>query len=259
MLLIMCQKEENVMKLQCFSIKREYEISCKLFTPDTQTVNNVIIGVHGFAGDKDSSMLKKLAMDICQKNAALICFDFPAHGDSCVGEEMLTIENCKNDLLAVIDYVVCKYPDTKKSIFATSFGGFITLLSADKLTNFTLVLRAPAVTMQKLLLDNVLKISAEDFKRENVVECGFERPIKLPYSFYEELLQQENLFNKQFILPILIIHGNRDDIVLLDDVAAFVKLQKNTRLEIIQGADHRFKNTGELEKIVDLTTRFIGI
>lgn len=49
-----------------------------------------MIGVHGFAGDKESSMLEKLADSFCLHNSAVITFDFPAHGSSYVGEEMLT-------------------------------------------------------------------------------------------------------------------------------------------------------------------------
>ncbi len=245
------------MKTECFSIKSQYEISCKLFVPNDKNITNVIIGVHGFAGDKESSMLEKLAVTVCAHNTALICFDFPAHGSSPVGEDMLTVRNCKNDLLAVAEYVTNKYPNAKASIFATSFGGYISLLCADKLSKIPFVLRAPAVTMPKVLLENVLKISAKNFKTQEFAVCGFERPIKLPYSFYEELLQQENVFDKHILSPVLIIHGDNDDIVPLADIEDFTASQSNVSLHVINGADHRFKNEGETEKIVELTTAFL--
>ena len=47
-----------------------------------------------------------------------------------------------------------------------------------------MVFRTPAVTMPKILLKNVLKISEKDFEKVGHVECGFERRIKLSYSFY---------------------------------------------------------------------------
>jgi len=246
-------------KTQLFSIYRKYEICCKLFTPDNETVNNIIIGVHGFAGDKDSSMLETLAKEVCRKNTALICFDFPAHGCSPVGEDNLTVKNCKNDLRAVIDYASSKYPDAKKSVFATSFGGFITLLLADELADFALVLRAPAVTMPKVLLENVLNVSEEEFKKAGIIECGFERLLKLPYSFYEDLLLHECAMDNQLASKTLIIHGDRDNIVPLSDVEAFVASQSNVSLEIMRGADHRFKNVGEMEKAVELTIRFADL
>ena len=43
------------------TIKTErYPISCKSYIPDIKS-NGVIIGVHGFAGDKESSVLRSLA------------------------------------------------------------------------------------------------------------------------------------------------------------------------------------------------------
>lgn len=137
------------------------------------------------------------------------------------------------------------------------FGGYISLLCADKLSKMPFVLRAPAITMPKVLLENVLKTSAKNFKTQEFAVCGFERPIKLPYSFYEELLQQENVFDKHILSPVLIIHGDNDDIVPLADIEDFTASQSNVSLHVINGADHRFKNEGETEKIVELTTAFL--
>lgn len=204
-------------------------------------------------------MLEKLAAAVCQQGGALLCFDFPAHGESPVGEEMLSVANCKEDLCAVAAYASVQYPDARKSVFATSFGGYITLLCAQRLGNIPLILRAPAVTMPKVLLENVLQITAEEFKNSGAVTCGFERPIQLPYAFYEDLLSQPKLLEERVLSPMLLIHGDQDDVVPLADVQAFGALQNNLDFQIIPGADHRFKNPGELEKIVSLTQRFLGI
>ena len=153
------------MNVQVISVFRAYEIKCKLFTPDTPCVDHLMIGVHGFAGDKESSMLEKLASQCTSEGGALLCFDFPAHGHSPVEEDMLTVYNCKQDLLAVFHHGDRLYPNAKKSVFATSFGGYITLLCARELPDCPLILRAPAVTMPKLLLKNVLRTTEEHFRQ----------------------------------------------------------------------------------------------
>ncbi len=247
------------MQITKFSLNRLYEIKCKAFLPDDRDVHNVIVGVHGFAGDKESSMLKKLGSAVCNSGSALICFDFPAHGESPVGEDMLTIENCKEDLRTVIKYVESNYPRASKGIFATSFGGYITLLCTSLLRDFSLVLRAPAVTMPKILLETVLKISDGDFKNAGTVKCGFERILDLPYSFSEDLNSQESVYDMKLTLPTLIIHGDCDDIVPPSDVFDFTKSQHCAKLEMIKGADHRFKNRGEPEKVIELTLDFLDI
>jgi len=247
------------MRIEYFSVKREYEIKCKIFLPENQDAKNVIVGVHGFAGDKESSVLKQLAFACSGSGTALICFDFPAHGDSPVTEELLTIENCKRDLCAVVDYTLYNYADANISIFATSFGGYIALQCAEIYTDLPMVLRAPAVTMPRLLLENVLKISEADFEKAGFVECGFERQIKLPYAFYEDLIQQENVIKKKIEQPSLILQGDCDDIVSISDVMEFCKIQSNTQLEIICGADHRFKNVGDIDKIIFYTKKFLNM
>ena len=92
------------MRITYFSIQRAYEIKCKLFIPETQEINNIIVGVHGFAGDKESSVLDQLASACSENGTALISFDFPSHGESPVQEDMLTVENCKNDFLDVFNF-----------------------------------------------------------------------------------------------------------------------------------------------------------
>ena len=245
------------MKIRKFSISRSYEIKCKLFEPKDSPVKQIIIGVHGFAGDKESSMLRKLGKECTRHCCGLLCFDFPAHGNSPVNEDMLTVENCKQDLYGVLQYARKQYPNAVKSIFATSFGGYITLLSAHSFPDYPLVLRAPAVTMPKLLLKNVLCTTEEHFKQVGSIRCGFERPIQLPYRFLEELQQQEDLSKKKLPQEMLIIHGDRDNIVPLEDIRAFTEHHQGASLQILPGADHRFKNPGETERILFLTRSFL--
>lgn len=247
------------MRIQNFTIQRTYEIVCKAFLPETPHIRHVILGVHGFAGDKESSMLRKLANELVEHEAAVICFDFPAHGESPVHEAELTVENCKKDLLAVARHIEEQYPDAQKSVFATSFGGYIALLCSHQLPAYRYILRAPAITMPDLLLTNILQISEDAWKAQTYIECGFERKIKLPYSFYGELQAQEPLLKRPFQRDIHIFHGDQDDIVPLDIALSFANMNKNTEVTIIKGADHRFKHTGEMERIVAKTMQILGI
>ena len=242
--------------IKYFSIERKYPIKCKAFLPSSGKVETVILGVHGFAGDKESSMLSELAKSVDQMDGALICFDFPAHGDSDGREDELTVENCVHDLLTVAEWIEDAYPTAEKFIFATSFGGYISLISLRTLTNYKVILRAPAVTMPKVLLESVLKISAEQFEEFGAVECGFERKITLPYSFYKGLLQYD-LCSLKFDNKTLVFHGDKDDIVPIEDVMEFCESRENVNLIIIKNADHRFKNPGEIESIVSETVQFM--
>ena len=204
-------------------------------------------------------MLRKLALACVDSNTALLCFDFPCHGQSPVNEVELTIANCIDDLMAVINYVLQQYPIARKSIFATSFGGYITLLSPLRLSDFTLVLRAPAVTMPQILLNSILHTTADDFEAVQVMQCGFERQMNIHYSFYRDLSAQANLCDLPLTAPTLVIHGDCDNIVPLTDVLQFTNAQDSTSIQIIAGADHRFKRKGEMEQIIAYTKEFLNI
>lgn len=237
------------MKEEYFYIKTgRYPVSCKLYTPGAD-VKGIILGVHGFVGDKESSALCALAEVCADKGIALLCFDFPAHGTSEATEADLTVENCMSDLLDCAAWCCMEYPDAKKYLFATSFGGYITLLCSPKLADFRIVLRAPAITMPEHILTDLLKTTPEDFRRRKTITCGFDRKIDLPYGFYQNL--QKHRVSECFCNnPLLIIQGDKDDIVPLNDVVSFCAAHKNATLKIIDGADHRFKNPGEIEKVI---------
>lgn len=235
------------MTISSFEIKSEsYNIPCKLFEPD-ETPELIVIGVHGFAGDKESSVLFALAKELCEKGSALICFDFPAHGQSRAKDCELLVSNCKSDLASVIEFVKDKFPKSLYGIFATSFGGYIALLSIRSLSDFSIVLRAPAVKMDKIFLEKIIPVPQEEFINNGGVECGFERKMFVSAKFYNELINNPvNTISK----PLMIIHGTKDDIVSYQDILEFCKRNENVTLISIENADHRFKNEGESEQIV---------
>lgn len=224
----------------------EYAIPCKLYEPQI-TPQLVVIGVHGFAGDKESSVLSKLAHSLCDKNSALICFDFPAHGKSMAEDSALSVSNCKNDLEKVIGYVKNRYPNSRYGIFATSYGGYITLLSMPQLFDFDIVLRAPAIYMDKIFTQKLISVSEAEFISNGGAQLGFERRMLVSSSFLDEL--KTNPVNDTKT-PLMIIHGTKDDIVPYQDIEIFCQKNKSAKLIPIENADHRFKKPGELDLII---------
>ena len=223
-----------------------YPIKCKRFSPDGPS-SGVVLGVHGFAGDKESSMLSPLASRCAEKGVSLLCFDFPSHGESEAGSENLTVANCMDDLRTAADRCRSDYPGGKKYLFATSFGGYIALLCARDLADFQFVLRAPAVSMPDILLC-LLGTTPKKFREAGSAVCGFSRKITVPYRFYEEL-QRNRLSAAVPDYPMLIVHGDRDDVVPFEDVSAFCSSRKNAVLVPFPGTDHHYKREGEKERV----------
>jgi len=239
-----------------YTLVREYPIACKRFVPDNGIVERVILAVHGFGGSKESGAITKLAETMLGEQTALICFDLPAHGQSEAEGDALSVKNAAADLCTMIAHTEALYPQADKTVFATSFGGFLSLLCAEKLSTWRMVLRAPAVTMPDILLPNVLRITQEQFRQLGEVVCPFARPIRLRYECYEELCAcGERAMKAQ--RPMLILHGDGDEIVPLCDVEAYVRSHPSAQLCVIEGANHRFQADGALDRAIGYAKQYI--
>lgn len=237
----------------------KYKISIKECLP--QTFEEVIIAVHGFGGDKESSAISLLIQEANKKNIGVIAFDFPAQGESEVEGEYLTLGNCINDLEVLQNYIKEKYTNVNKiNIFATSFGAYITLLKIIKndADYNKIILRAPAIEMANIFKDYLLGEDKEGFLMRGYSTLGFERKIKINKSFYEQLENNKimNLYNKK--KEILIIQGDKDNVAPIKDTINFVNKKQNIKLKVLQGADHRMKKEGELEKVITWTMEYLN-
>ena len=240
------------MKIEYINLKdNNIEIPVKIFLPKN-TVKKIIIACHGFAGDKESSTIKDLAEEMVLKNIAVITFDFPAHGESKLDGKELTIENCIYNINTVYRY--SKKFNAPISLFATSFGAYVNLINIARNNNEfqEIVLRSPAIEMAKILKEVLLKESFSKYKENGYTILGFERKMKIPYSFYEELLNNNinKIYDNIEIPKMHIIQGNKDEIAMIEDTIKFVENHKNQiELNIIDNGDHRM-NSPELRKKV---------
>lgn len=240
------------MKIEYINLKdNNIEIPVKIFLPKN-TVKKIIIACHGFGGDKESSTIKDLAEEMVLKNIAVITFDFPAHGESKLDGKELTIENCIYNINTVYRY--SKKFNAPISLFATSFGAYVNLINIARNNNEfqEIVLRSPAIEMAKILKEVLLKESFSKYKENGYTILGFERKMKIPYSFYEELLNNNinKIYDNIEITKMHIIQGNKDEIAMIEDTIKFVENHKNQiELNIIDNGDHRM-NSPELRKKV---------
>ena len=248
---------------KCIEIKsKEYKISAKIYLPEENVkLKEMIIACHGFAGDKESSAIKLLAEEMIKNRVGVICFDFPGHGESETNGTKLTIDNCIQDINAIEDYIKENY-NVPISIFSTSFGAYITLINIarNKKTYKNIILRSPAIRMANIYRYNLLREDENVYKDRGYTKLGFERELILPYKFMEDL-DNNNIFEiyKDIKIPkIHIIQGDKDDIAPIKDTKEFICMDNiNIKLYIIEGADHRMKGEGELEKAIQYSKEII--
>lgn len=150
----------------------------------------VLLCLHGFAGDKDSSVIAALMQKLNEIHVGIVAFDWPAHGESDAPDESLTVDNCLEDLDIMYNWVYQKVEtEIPIACFATSFGGYLATLyrNENPYSFLYLIMRSPALKMDKVY-KNLL--TDEEYKRmmqgHNIVQ-GFDRKMYLGKRFYDSL------------------------------------------------------------------------
>lgn len=218
----------------------------------------IVVGIHGITGDKESSVLDALGKDLAKENVKLLCFDLPCHGEK-ASSERLSLSSCIKETEKIIKYA--QSFNVPISLFATSFGGYIalTILAKEKFNFKNVILRCPAVFMDEILANLILPTNNKNIKDlDRPVDIGYEFPLFVDKNFYAELCNNK-LENKNFNQTINVIQGKKDDIVDWQKNEEFFikKFGKRCTFHYIPSADHRFKKPGELEKIVEISEKII--
>lgn len=235
--------------------KGELKIPCKLSEPDYGEIRRVVLGVHGLGGSAQDAIQTGIAEEMELFYSATLRFDFPAHGESPMDSDGFTLKNCVACLLEAARYAREHYPQVEDlCIFASGFGAYVTLVALDELLampgRVKLVVQTPSVRMDETLLA-MKRISRETLWAMDRVTFRSKRPFDVTYSFYEELRDHPVL--AACPIPMLILHGEADDFIRMEDIRMFHQLNEGSKLVIIPGTSHRFLETGAWDMVLDLT------
>lgn len=233
----------------------ELQIPCKLFVPEDGDIRRIVIGVHGIGGSASDDIQKAIAEEMEMFYSATIRFDFPAHGDSPMSDEYLTLKNCVDMLVAVGQWARDQYPEVEDlCIFATGFGAYVTLIALQELRELPgkvkLVIQTPSVRMDETLV-KMSRVSRETFWAMDRVTFKTKRPFDVRYSFYEELRDHNAMTT--YPIPMLILQGEEDNFIKMSDIQQFHQMNEKSKLVIIPGASHRFLEEGAWDMVLDLT------
>ena len=226
---------------------------CKAFLPEGGVAESAILAVHGFAGSKDGPTIEALAKTLCPCGAAVYCFDFPGHGEHPAGGEALSLENCADALLSMARHMSAAQPLARKGVFATSFGGYMALLCLEELDGilgeFDIVLKAPAVKMAKTFEHVIVGDEMDLLEQQGFIELGYQRKMDVQKRYLDEL--KEHDVCKGYGRPMLVIHGDSDEVVLPADVDEVVDANPLAKLVRIPGAGHGFEGEGQVEAVME--------
>ena len=206
-----------------------------LHKPGVET-DKIIIFAHGSSSNKDRLSLIKIAEELSEEYSFLR-FDFGGSGESYDCD--IEIGSQVSDLKGAIRFAKARgYSDI--CLMGASLGGLISVLCYSPEIK-VMILLAPLTTSKvptDLKTDEKLKILGEKGFIERVKDGKVFRFSKKYFDYRGKINQKELLSGVG--VPVLIIHGDADDTVSLDDSKEAMKyLPNGSELEIIKGGGHK--------------------
>lgn len=231
-----------------------------LSNPTGNKERPIIILCHGFTTGKESFTCVRLEKLLNQKNISTFRFDFFGHGESEGKFEDITVSEAVDDILKAIK-LVKKKGYLRMGLVGSSFGGLASILAASKTNDlFVLALKAPISDLLGKLISQNNRYPVEKWKDKGFLyhknDAG--KKFKLNYSFFEDA-KKTNGYDvaKKIKIPTMIIHGDKDESVPIEQSKKLASLIENCRLEIFKGCDHKFSKQEDFNKMLNLITEFI--
>lgn len=221
----------------------------------------VVIFCHGYKGFKDWGSWNVMAKTFAEAGFYFIKFNFSHNGGSI--EQPIDFPNLEtfgnnnytkelDDLETVIDWIF--NTEELKSIaninnltlIGHSRGGGIVAIKAEEDTRITKLISLASVSNFGNRMGTKQEIALwEKTGVKHVLNSRTKQQMPHYYQFYEDFIANEKrLTIKRAVsnlkIPHLILHGNQDDSVLLDEAHLLHNWNPKSQLEIINGANHVF-------------------
>ena len=242
-----------------FKNSKENKLCGILSNPASDKKRPMVLLCHGFKTSKESSTNTRLVKIFNEKKISTFRFDFFAHGESEGQFEKITIAEAEDDIICAISFLK-KNGYSKLGLIGSSFGGMASLLAASKTENlFACALKSPVSDFieiwKKRNRDKLINWKEKGFIEYTDSE---QNQTKLNYTFYEEAMKV-NVYEtvKKIKKPVLIVHGGQDESVPVEQSQKTASLIPDCRLEIIEGADHKYSKPEDFEQMLGLISTFI--
>lgn len=258
-----------------------------VFYIDNEIKKPVVVFSHGFKGFKDWGPFNLMAVQFALAGFVFVKFNFSHNGTTidsptefadleAFGNDNLSIE--MDDLGVVMDWICsAEFPvedagtdKTKIYLLGHSRGGGISLLKANEDDRVKKVCTWASVNeFSKYWTPEEL----EKIKKDGVVYVGNTRtkqmmPIK--WQLYENYFANlPRLFVPDAVrnlhIPLLIIHGTKDETIPVEAAIEMQKWNKNARLLLIENSNHNFGGkhpytesvlTADMETAITATINF---
>ena len=210
-----------------------------------------IVFIHGLNSDMEGKKAIFVEKYAKKNKLSFIRFDCRGHGKSSGNFEDFTISDWKKDLFDIIDNLT-KGPQI---LIGSSMGGWLMLLAAKskKRKISGLIGLAAAADFGKDLFDSLSTKNKHDIKTKGITKYtykGFAYYLTKEFFIHctkNKILNKKIRFNK----PVILIHGNKDNIVKDTMPIKIMKklISKNVQIKFLKSSDHSLSSSADLINI----------
>ncbi|TXD52806.1 MULTISPECIES: alpha/beta hydrolase family protein [unclassified Polaribacter] len=277
----------NIIKNLTVEGKHQKPIVTDVFYNETQQPKKVVIFCHGYKGFKDWGAWNLMAQQFAKAGFFFIKFNFSHNGGTAenpidfpdleaFGNNNYTKE--LDDLESILDWISSEEKFKNEvhiadiSVIGHSRGGGIVLLKANEDARIKKVISLAAVA--DIGSRSSTTGDLENWKKDGVkyvINGRTKQQMPHFYQFYEDFKTNEERLNIQKAvekigIPQLVIHGDKDTSVSVDEAHKIHSWNSNSILKIIENADHVFnvshpwekeKVSKELEEVTTICIEFL--
>lgn len=220
---------------------------CGIFEEPNLLKKHIVLLVHGHASSKSGRSVTDVGNELTKININSFRIDLDGCGESDGKFEEQTITSAMDDIISAIK-LVKQRGYSKIDLFGSSFGGLAVMATAIQYPNINRIgLKAPVSDYPTQRLRKLGKAYIDTWKKQGYNHYITPKGIKfrINYSLYLDT-QKYIMYNqvKKIKCPVLILHGDADESVDINDSRKLIKHFKNGKLIELSKADHSLSING---------------
>jgi uncharacterized protein len=229
-------KEEKIFFKNSYGLKL-----CGILEEPNPKKERVVVIVHGFSSNKNRTSSKIMSEELTRRGINSFRIDLNGCGESEGKFEDHTTTKASEDTIAAIK-LMKERGYLRIDLFGSSAGGITVMAAALKFPETGKIgLKAPVSNYISQTLNSKTFENTKNWKEKGFAYflSASKGKVKLNYSFFEDA--QKNIMYdkvKNITCPVLIIHGNEDKDVNLEQSKKVVEGFPDGSLIILEGADH---------------------
>jgi len=230
--------------------KQGEKLACELNISEPETSKPLVLILHALTGKKENSTISFIAKSLPSKGYNTLQFDFSGHGESQGKLEDATVTKQLADINAVLQQI--KPANINPLILIGNSFSVITALAFAK--NNKSVTGLILISGRAHYLKYIETLEKVGDKYRLFGESLADK------SFVEDYKQYDPLVNIKLVTcPVLIIHGEKDDVIPKEDAELLFKSSPSSKdLFIVPSAGHRFTEIEQKQKALDRIVHFLN-